>query len=124
MVDDILANSPLPPGLDSVRMTTFTLGNKAPKIDSVRTYPETPDDQVIMEWALSFTPNDIEDLTPRQARSKVNPKIALDVRIGKGVVSAGLPILLEDISFTGKMRIKCVHPTPGVAWLTFAVDCN
>jgi Ca2+-dependent lipid-binding protein len=106
MVDDILRNSPLPAGLDSIRMTTFTLGNKAPKIDSVRTYPKTPDDEVIMEWALSFTPNDLEDLTPKEARNKVNPKIALNIRIGKGVVGAGLPILLEDISFTGKLRIK------------------
>ncbi|KAI5453154.1 Tricalbin-2 [Naganishia albida] len=106
MVDDILQNSPLPPGLDSIRMTTFTLGNKAPKIDSVRTYPMTPDDEVIMEWALSFTPNDLEDLTPKEARNKVNPKIALSIRVGKGVVGAGLPILLEDISFVGKLRIK------------------
>ncbi|KAJ9121636.1 hypothetical protein QFC22_002256 [Naganishia vaughanmartiniae] len=106
MVDDILKNSPLPPGLDSIRMTTFTLGNKAPRIDSIRTYPKTPDDEIIMEWALSFTPNDLEDLTPREARSKVNPKIALSVRIGKGFVGAGLPILLEDISFVGHLRIK------------------
>jgi Ca2+-dependent lipid-binding protein len=106
MVDDILKNSPLPPGLDSIRMTTFTLGNKAPRIDSIRTYPKTPDDEIIMEWALSFTPNDLEDLTPREARSKVNPKIALSVRIGKGFVGAGLPILLEDISFVGQLRIK------------------
>lgn len=89
-------------------MTTFTLGNKAPKIDSVRTYPKTPDDEVIMEWALSFTPNDVEDLTPKEARNKVNPKIALSIRVGMGVVGAGLPILLEDISFTGKLRIKYV----------------
>ncbi|KAJ9107888.1 hypothetical protein QFC19_002631 [Naganishia cerealis] len=106
MVDDILANSPLPPGLESIRMTTFTLGNKAPRIDSIRTYPKTPDDEIIMEWALSFTPNDLQDLTPREARGKVNPKIALSVRIGKGIVAAGLPILLEDISFVGQLRLK------------------
>jgi Ca2+-dependent lipid-binding protein len=68
-----------------------------------------------MEWALSFIPNDIEDLTPRQARNKVNPKIVLSIRLGKGVVGVGMPILLEDISFSGQMRIKWVSPAPGVA---------
>ena len=65
-----------------------------------------PEDVVIMDWALSFTPNDIQDITPRQAARRVNPKIVLSIRVGKGVVSKALPILLEDMSFTGKMRIK------------------
>ena len=59
-----------------------------------------------MDWALSFTPNDIEDITPRQAASRVNPKIVLSIRLGKGFVSTAMPILLEDMSFTGHMRIK------------------
>ncbi|TXT05904.1 hypothetical protein VHUM_03665 [Vanrija humicola] len=92
--------------LDSIRLTTFTLGNKAPRIDYVRTFPKTPDDVVVMDWALSFTPNDIQDITPRQAAKRINPKIVLTVRVGKGVVSAGMPILVEDINFSGKMRIK------------------
>jgi Ca2+-dependent lipid-binding protein len=57
-----------------------------------------------MDWALSFTPNDIEDLTPRQAAARVNPKIVLSIRVGKGAVSKGIPVLLEDMSFTGRMR--------------------
>lgn len=96
----------VPAGIESVRMTTFTLGNKAPKIDSVRTYPNTPDDEIVMEWGLSFTPNDIEDLTPKQARGKVNPKIVLSVKIGASMVGATMPILLEDLSFKGMLRIK------------------
>lgn len=90
--------------LDSIRLTTFTLGNKAPRIDYVRTFPKTPDDVVVMDWALSFTPNDIQDITPRQAAKRINPKIVLTVRVGKGVVSAGMPIMVEDINFSGKMR--------------------
>lgn len=38
-------------------MTTFTLGTKPPRIDHVRTFPDTEDDVVMMEWAVSFTPN-------------------------------------------------------------------
>ena len=68
--------------------------------------PRRPEDTVIMDWALSFTPNDIQDITPRQAAKRVNPKIVLSIRVGKGAVSKALPILLEDMSFTGRMRIK------------------
>lgn len=57
-----------------------------------------------MDWAVSFTPNDLQDITPREAQKRVNPKIVLTVRLGKGFVSKGLPILLEDMSFTGRMR--------------------
>ncbi len=89
-------------------MTTFTLGNRAPRIHSIRTYPNTPDDEIVMEWALGFTPNDLEDLTPKQAAHRVNPKIVLNIRVGKGMVGVGMPILLEDIGFVGHLRIKWV----------------
>jgi Ca2+-dependent lipid-binding protein len=59
-----------------------------------------------MDWALSFTPTDVSDITPIQAKSRVNPKIILEIRVGKGVVSTGMPVLLEDICFSGRMRIK------------------
>ncbi|WWD20758.1 hypothetical protein CI109_105235 [Kwoniella shandongensis] len=95
-----------PAGVESIRLTTFTLGTKAPRIDYVRTFPKTPDDVVIMDWALSFTPNDLQDITPRQAAKRVNPKIVLSIRVGKGALSKGIPILLEDMSFSGKIRIK------------------
>lgn len=100
----LVANTP--GFLDSIRMTTFTLGNKAPRIDYVRTFPKTADDVVAMDWAISFTPNDLSDVTPRDAANRVNPKIVLTIRVGKGMVSTGMPILLEDLSFSGKMRIK------------------
>lgn len=32
--------------------------------------------------------------------------VVLEIKIGKGFISAPMPILLEDISFVGKMRIK------------------
>jgi Ca2+-dependent lipid-binding protein len=59
-----------------------------------------------MDWEVSFVPNDVLDLTEREAQAKVNPKIVLTVRVGKGFVGAGMPILLEDVMFSGKMRIK------------------
>jgi Ca2+-dependent lipid-binding protein len=72
-VDQVLSVN-TPPFLDSLRLSTFTLGTKAPRIDKVRTFPKTAEDVVMMDWGISFTPNDISDLTPRQAATKVNLK--------------------------------------------------
>ncbi|KAJ9475360.1 Tricalbin-3 [Pseudozyma hubeiensis] len=105
VVDQVLVQN-CPSFLDSIRMTTFTLGTKAPRIDSVRTFPNTEEDVVMMDWKFSFTPSDVLDLTVKQASQKVNPKIVLTVRIGKGFVGAGLPILLEDINFVGHIRLR------------------
>ncbi|KAL4069403.1 C2 domain-containing protein [Scleroderma citrinum] len=104
-VDQILSVS-TPAFLDSLRLSTFTLGTKAPRIDKVRTFPHTEDDVVMMDWGISFTPNDVSDMTPREAANKVNPKIVLSVRVGRGLATAAIPIMIEDIAFTGLMRIK------------------
>lgn len=115
-------------GLSQLRLTTFTLGTKPPHIDHVKTFPDTEDgalvsfsapsisarladlakftDVVIMEWKVSFTPNDLADITHAQAAKKVNPKIVLEVRFGVGIASVGKDIVVEDISFTGTMRIR------------------
>ncbi|GJN90164.1 hypothetical protein Rhopal_003163-T1 [Rhodotorula paludigena] len=114
-VDQVLSVS-TPAFLDSLRMTTFTLGTKPPHIDHVRTFPDTEDDIVIMEWKVSFTPNDLTDMTHAQAAKKVNPKIVLQVRFGKGIASIGKDIVVEDISFSGTMRVllKLVNNFPHV----------
>lgn len=104
-VDQVLSES-CPAFLESLRLTTFTLGTKGPRLDFIRTFPDTEDDVVVMDIKLSFTPADIADLTPRQAAGKVNPKIVLAIKIGKGMASVGKDILTEDIAFTGVMRVK------------------
>lgn len=104
-VDQILSTS-TPAFLDSLRLSTFTLGTKAPRIEKVFTFPREPDDIVKMDWHIAFTPNDISNITPNEAKNKVNPRIVLAVRVGKGLASAAMPILLEDLEFTGKMRIR------------------
>lgn len=104
-VDQVLSAN-CPPFLDSLRLSTFTLGNKAVRIDHVRTFPKTEEEIVMMDWAVSFTPNDVSDMTPKEVTKKVNPKIVLAVRVGRGLATAVVPILLEDLSFSGKMRIR------------------
>ncbi|KAF8525146.1 tricalbin [Hysterangium stoloniferum] len=95
-----------PPFLDSLRIEHFSLGSKAPHIDSVRTFPKTPDDIVMMDWAVSFTPSDESELTATEIKKKMNPKIVLNIRLGKGFASAEMPVLLEDINFRGLMRVR------------------
>ncbi|KAF8463160.1 C2 domain-containing protein [Kalaharituber pfeilii] len=110
-VDGILAVN-TPGFLDSIRLTTFQLGSKPPRLDFVKTYPKTEIDIVEMDWKFSFTPNDTSDLTSKQIRDKINPKIVLEVRIGQGVLSKGIPIILENMSFSGHMKFKIKLQVP------------
>lgn len=96
----------LPPYMDSIRLTTFTLGTKPFRIESVKTYLNTDPDTVCMDWRVSFIPNDLDDLTPTELDYKVNPKVIMYARFGKGRMGAGIPVLVEDMAFSGHMRIK------------------
>lgn len=104
-VDQVLSIS-TPAFLDSLRLKTFVLGTKPPRLEHVKTYPKTEPDTVIMDWKFSFTPNDTADLTARQVKDKINPKVVLEVRVGKGVLSKGLDVIVEDMACTGLMRVK------------------
>ncbi|KAI8376305.1 C2 domain-containing protein [Radiomyces spectabilis] len=95
-----------PSFLDSIRLSAFTLGTKAPIVESIKTYPKTEPNVVCMDWKVSFIPNDVLDLTHRDLQSKVNPKIVLTIRVGKGMIGAGMPVLLEDLAFSGTMRLR------------------
>lgn len=104
-VDQVLATS-TPAFLESLRLDEFTLGTKPPRIEHVKTYPRTEDDVVVMDWKFAFVPNDIDDLTQKQIRNKVNPRIVLGVRVGKSIATANMPIVVEDIACAGLMQVK------------------
>ena len=104
-VDQVLSTS-TPAFLDSLRLKYFTLGTKPPRLDHVKTYPRANDEEVVMDWKFSFTPNDTTDMTARQLKNKINPKVVLEVRIGKGIVSKGLDVIVEDMAFSGLMRVR------------------
>lgn len=104
-VDQVLSAS-TPGFLDSLRLKEFTLGSKPPRMEHVKTYPRAEDDVVIMDWKFSFTPNDTADMTSRQIKSKINPKVVLEIRIGKAMVSKGMDVIVEDMAFQGIMRLK------------------
>jgi Ca2+-dependent lipid-binding protein len=104
-VDQVLSTA-TPAFLDSLKLKTFTLGSKPPRMEHVKTYPKADDDVVIMDWMFSFTPNDTADMTARQLKNKINPKVVLEIRVGKAMVSKGLDVIVEDMAFTGLMRLK------------------
>ena len=104
-VDQVLSTS-TPTFLDSLRLSTFTLGSKPPRLEHVKTYPKDDDESLTMEWKFSFTPNDTTDMTARQKKNKQNPKVVLEVRIGKGVISKGIDVIVEDMSFSGTVKVK------------------
>lgn len=104
-VDQVLSTS-TPAFLESLRLKEFGLGTKPPRLEHVKTYPKAQDDIVLMDWKFSFNPNDTSDLTSRQLKNKVNPKIVLEVRLGKGLVSKGLDVIVQDMAFSGLMRLK------------------
>ncbi len=104
-VDQVLSSA-TPAFLDSLKLRTFTLGSKPPRMEHVKTYPKAEDDLVIMDWKFSFTPNDTSDMTSRQIKNKINPKVVLEIRVGKAMISKGLDVIVEDMAFSGIMRLK------------------
>ncbi|KAL7819079.1 tricalbin [Trichoderma gracile] len=114
-VDQVLSSA-TPSFLDSLKLKTFTLGNKPPRMEHVKTYPNVGDDIVRMDWKFSFTPNDTADMTAKQIKNKINPKVVLEIRVGKAMISKGLDVIVEDMAFSGIMRlnIKLQIPFPHV----------
>lgn len=104
-VDQVLSTA-TPAFLDSMRLETFILGTKPPRVEHVKTYPKAEDDIVMMDWKFSFTPTDTMDMTARQLKTKINPKVVLEIRIGKGVVSKAMKVIVEDFEFSGLMRVR------------------
>lgn len=93
-------------GIEAVSLDEFTLGSKAPRVDAIKSYTRKGKDHIGMDWAFSFAPNDTDDMTKNEIKKKINPKVALGVTIGKAFITKSLPILVEDMSFTGRMKIR------------------
>ncbi|KAI9488020.1 C2 domain-containing protein [Zychaea mexicana] len=103
---DAVIGEYLPPFVESVKLTTLTLGTKPFRIESVKTYLNTDPDTVCMDWRVSFIPSDRSDLTPGELDRQVNPKIKINIHMTKNLMGAVLPVQVEDISFHGHMRVQ------------------
>lgn len=104
--NEVLKDSAPGFGVEKLSLDEFTLGSKAPRVDSIKSFTRKGRDHIEMNWAFSFTPNDTDDMTKNEIKKKVNPKVALGVTVGKAFILKSLPILVEDMSFTGRMNIK------------------
>lgn len=92
-------------GIDALSLDEFTLGTKAPAIKGIRSYSKTSKDTFEIDISFAFTPNDESEMTEIEAKQKINPRIALGVNVGKGIVSKKLTVLTEDINVAGNMRL-------------------
>ncbi|CAO3634755.1 unnamed protein product [Cunninghamella echinulata] len=95
----------LPGFLDSVRLTTFTLGNKPFRIENVKTL-SSEDNVVCMDWLVTFEPSDTIGMTKKELQERKSPRVELSIRLGKGFVGAAIPVLVEHMSFSGHLRVK------------------
>lgn len=103
--NQILADA-APSFLSHIALDTFTLGTKPPRLNHVRTFPKTDEDIVVMDWMYSLTPNDSIDKTARQLKNFVDPQIQLNVGVGAGKFGINFPIVLQNMSFSGLMRVR------------------
>lgn len=96
--------------LDSLELTEFTLGSSAPHILGARVYPQTGSDVIHLDMDVCFVPNEIveHDFIPKTTRgpSRWNSKIVLNARVGKGMVSMDIPVLIREILFYGRFRAQ------------------
>lgn len=106
IANDIMKDQAPGMGIEKISLDEFTLGSKAPRVNSIKSYTKKGKDHIEMDWAFSFAPNDTDDMTKNEIKKKINPKVALGVTIGKAFISKSLPILVEDMAFTGRMNIK------------------
>lgn len=93
-------------GIEAISLDKFTLGSKAPRIDSIKSFSRNGQNNVEMIWSFSFTPNNTDDMTGNEIRKKISPRVALGVTIGKAFILKSLPILVEDMSCTGRLKVK------------------
>lgn len=93
-------------GIDKLSLTKFTLGSKAPRVDSIKSYTRKGHDHIEMDWAFSFTPTDTDGMTKKEISDLIKPLVELSVTVGKAFVSKKLPIIVENMSFKGRMNVK------------------
>lgn len=103
---DRVLNTNTPAFLGSLRLTTFTLGNKSPRIHNIRTFPKSADDVVMIDCSMSFTPNDISGMTEKEIDDWVAPYIMLNLRVGKGRAANAPPVRVSSLSLSALFRIR------------------
>lgn len=92
----------IPAFIKQLWIHTLTLGTKPPRIDRVRTLDRTADDVTVMDWGFSLIPNALEDSTVKQVKNKVNTEVLVKIKM----FGLTIPILVSNISFSAKARVR------------------
>ncbi|CCE62444.1 hypothetical protein TPHA_0C02910 [Tetrapisispora phaffii CBS 4417] len=112
-VNDLLAtNEQIPAFIKALWIDQFTLGVKPPRIDLVKTFQNTDNDVVVMDWGVSFTPHDLTDLNAKQMKNFINQKCVIKAKL----FGLTLPVSVSDIAFkaTARISLKLMTPFPHV----------
>jgi Ca2+-dependent lipid-binding protein len=93
-----------PTALQELRLTTFTLGSQAPRINSIKTYPNTDSETLVMDWDLAFTPVDSDNWSKEEMLLKDirNVEIVLLAKVGL----VPLQVMVKEFFLSGKMRVQ------------------
>lgn len=109
-VNDILATNPsIPNFITNLWIDQFTLGIKPPRIETIKTLQNTESDIVVMEWALTFTPHDLTDMTAKQIKNFVNQAVLLKLKLFNFLT---IPVSISNLSFNVKARLRFKLMTP------------
>ncbi|KAI8800910.1 hypothetical protein BJ742DRAFT_48849 [Cladochytrium replicatum] len=111
-----------PTFLDDLSLSEFTLGSNGPRIESVKSDPTADEDQLVMDWDLNFYTVDEDDGVRFGAGGEVrNSKIELVARVGKGIASIPIPVLLTDLELRGvaQIRMKFMTTFPHIKSVEF-----
>ncbi|KAJ3112385.1 hypothetical protein HDU96_004597 [Phlyctochytrium bullatum] len=101
----VMVKASLEPSLAPLTMPVFTLGSASPRFEIIRTIARTSDDVHLMDMDLNFTPVDEDDFSKRE-------KELGDIRNSRIEVKFhGVPILVSNIEFSGKLRIGIKYMT-------------
>ncbi|CCH59453.1 hypothetical protein TBLA_0B06290 [Henningerozyma blattae CBS 6284] len=93
-------------GVDSMELTEFTLGSKAPSIDGIKTYTKYGGrKKFCMDLSIAFTPGDINDMTAKEISQRIEPRVVLSLKIKKGIVSKDLKVICENLNVSGIVRL-------------------
>lgn len=92
----------IPAFVKGIWIHTLTLGTKPPRVDKVRTLDRTASDVTVMDWEVSMIPNALEDSTAKQMRNKVNLEVLLKAQL----FGMTIPILVSNVSFSAKARVR------------------
>jgi len=113
IVDSILKDS-CPSFLHSIRLTKFSLGSEAPRLESVECFDNLEQEEMQMIWHASFVPVTKEE--DRYDDNKRKTEIQATAFLGNDKFQIPLNINVANLTFEGKilLRVRFTHSYPFV----------